>query len=96
MARIALVNAPFRSHVAAMMRLADVLVRQGHELIVWAPEEWRAAVEQLGARFEPSVARDPAALAVLPLAAALASITGAGGRASDPAAARPRCRRPDS
>ena len=54
MARIALVNAPFRSHVAAMMRLADVLVRQGHELIVWAPEEWRAQTEQLGARLEPS------------------------------------------
>ncbi len=42
------------------MRLADVLVRQGHELIVWAPEQWRAAVEDLGARFEPSSPRDPA------------------------------------
>jgi MGT family glycosyltransferase len=53
-ARIALVNVPFPSHVAAMMRLADVLVRQGHELIVWAPEQWRGQVEQLGARLEPS------------------------------------------
>jgi MGT family glycosyltransferase len=58
-ARIALVNAPFRSHVAAMMRLADVLVRQGHELMVWAPEEWRATVEQLGARLEPSSPQMP-------------------------------------
>ena len=53
-ARIALVNAPFRSHVAAMLRLADVLARQDHELIVWAPEERRSAVERLGARLEPS------------------------------------------
>ncbi len=54
MARIALINAPFHSHIAAMMRLGDVLVRQGHELVVWAPTEWRAAVEELGACFQPS------------------------------------------
>lgn len=54
MGRIALVNVPFHSHVAAMMRLAAVLAHQGHELIVWAPEEWRAQVEKLGARLEPS------------------------------------------
>jgi MGT family glycosyltransferase len=36
------------------MRLAAVLVRQGHELIVWAPEEWRAQTERLGAQLEPS------------------------------------------
>jgi MGT family glycosyltransferase len=53
-ARIALVNVPFHSHVAAMMRLAGVLARQHHELIVWAPEEWRAQVEELGAQFELS------------------------------------------
>jgi MGT family glycosyltransferase len=53
-ARIALVNAPFPSHIAAMMRLADVLIRQGHELVVWAPERWRAQVERVGARLEPS------------------------------------------
>jgi MGT family glycosyltransferase len=73
-ARIALVNAPFHSHVAAMLRLGDVLTRQGHELIVWAPESWRAQAEQLGARFEPSAPDipriEPAALAV-----ALAAIT---------------------
>ena len=74
MARIALVNAPFRSHVAAMMRLGQVLARQGHELTVWAPVEWRAEVEQLGARFEPSSPEVPR-LPVLPLAAALASTT---------------------
>jgi MGT family glycosyltransferase len=73
-ARIALVNVPFRSHVAAMMRLADVLARQGHELIVWAPEEWRPRVEQLGARFEPSAPEMPR-LQGAALAAAFASIT---------------------
>lgn len=74
MARIALVNAPFHSHIAAMMRLAEVLVRQGHELIVWAPAQTRARVEQLGARFEPSLPalpRPPAGR----LAAELASTT---------------------
>jgi MGT family glycosyltransferase len=62
-ARIALVNAPFHSHVAAMMRLAGVLARQGHELIVWAPEAWRGQVQELGARFElssPDIPRVPA------------------------------------
>ena len=54
MARIALVNAPFRSHVGATMRLARVLAKQGHELTVWAPEEWRDQVDRLGARLEPS------------------------------------------
>ena len=73
-ARIALVNVPFRSHVAAMMRLGDVLARQGHELIVWAPEEWRRAVEQLGAAFEPSAPEMPR-LQGAALAAAFASIT---------------------
>lgn len=53
-ARIALVNAPFRSHVAAMIRLADVLARQGHQLVVWAPEQWGAEVQRLRARLEPS------------------------------------------
>jgi MGT family glycosyltransferase len=62
-ARIALVNVPFHSHVAAMMRLAGVLVRQEHELVVWAPDEWRGQVEELGARFElssPEIPRVPA------------------------------------
>ncbi len=74
MARVALVNVPFRSHVEAMMRLADVLVRQGHELIVWAPVQWRPAVEQLRARFEPSSPEMPR-LRGAALAAAFASIT---------------------
>jgi MGT family glycosyltransferase len=47
------VNVPFRSHVSAMLRLTGVLVRQGHEVIVWAPERWRAQAEDLGAGFEP-------------------------------------------
>ena len=53
-ARIALVNTPFHSHVAAMLRLATVLRTQGHELVVWAPEHWRDQVLELGALHEPS------------------------------------------
>jgi MGT family glycosyltransferase len=62
-ARIALVNVPFHSHVAAMMRLAGVLVQQDNELVVWAPGGWRSQVEELGARFElssPEIPRVPA------------------------------------
>jgi MGT family glycosyltransferase len=62
-ARLALINVPFRSHIEAMMRLAVVLRHQGHELIVWAPEAWRPSVEELGARFElssPEMPRPPA------------------------------------
>jgi MGT family glycosyltransferase len=44
-----------------MMRLADVLATQGHELIVWAPVEARARAEQLGARFEQSSPAIPTA-----------------------------------
>jgi MGT family glycosyltransferase len=62
-ARIALVNVPFHSHVAAMMRLAGVLAGQGHELIVWAPNQWRDQFAGIGARFElsaPEIPRVPA------------------------------------
>lgn len=44
-----------------MMRLAGVLARQDHELVVWAPEGWRAQVQRLGARFEPSSPEMPRA-----------------------------------
>jgi MGT family glycosyltransferase len=60
-ARIALVNAPFHSHIAAMMRLAGVLAGQGHDLVVWAPLPWQAHVERLGARFHPSSPEMPRA-----------------------------------
>lgn len=71
-ARLALINVPFRSHIEAMMRLAGVLVRQDHELIVWAPREWRPSVEALGARFElssPEMPRPPASRLAAELAA---------------------------
>jgi MGT family glycosyltransferase len=51
-ARIALVNVPFYSHTGAMTRLAGVLVRQGHEVIVWAHDLSREQIEACGARFE--------------------------------------------
>lgn len=57
-----------------MLRLAGVLDRQGHELIIWAPEQWRAPVEDLGARFEPSVSEIPRVPGPV-LAAELASLT---------------------
>jgi MGT family glycosyltransferase len=57
-----------------MLRLAEVLARQGHELIIWAPEEQRSAVADLGARFEPSVDEIPRVPGSL-LAAELASVT---------------------
>lgn len=57
-----------------MLRLAEVLARQGHELIVWAPEEWRPAVEDLQARFEPSVSEIPRVPSPV-LAAELAALT---------------------
>jgi MGT family glycosyltransferase len=50
-ARIAVVNIPFYSHAEAATRLSGVLVRQGHEVIVWAPERCRGQIEACGARF---------------------------------------------
>jgi MGT family glycosyltransferase len=74
LARIALVNVPFRSHVAAILRLAGVLVRQGHEVIVWAPERWREQAEDLGAGFESHAPELPRAYGYR-FAAELASMT---------------------
>jgi MGT family glycosyltransferase len=52
-AKIAVVHVPYFSHIDAAMRLSRVLMRQGHQLVVWAPEEWREEVESYGALFEP-------------------------------------------
>jgi MGT family glycosyltransferase len=57
-----------------MMRLAGVLARQGHDLVVWAPEEWRAEVDGLGAQLVPSSPEMPRDVGRR-LAAELASIT---------------------
>jgi len=51
-AKIALVNAPYFSHVGTLMRLTDVLVRQGHEVVVWAPERCRERVQAWEGTFE--------------------------------------------
>jgi MGT family glycosyltransferase len=48
MARIAVVHVPFFSHIEAAMRLTRVLVRQGHDVIAWAPEAWREQIESDG------------------------------------------------
>lgn len=52
MAKIAVVHVPYFSHIDAAMRLGRVLIRQGHQLVVWAPEAWREEIESCGALFE--------------------------------------------
>ena len=52
MAKIALVNVPYFSHVEALLRLARVLARQNHELVVWAPMRSRQTVEELPGTFQ--------------------------------------------
>jgi len=59
-AKIAVVNVPFYSHIEAMLRLSAVLKRQGHSLIAWGPEAWRETIEGSGAAFvlhEPEMPR---------------------------------------
>ena len=51
-AKIAVVHVPYFSHIDAAMRLGRVLIRQGHQLVVWAPEAWREEIESCGALFE--------------------------------------------
>ena len=60
--------------MAAILRLAGVLVRQGHEVIVWAPERWREQAEDLGAGFESHAPELPRAYGYR-FAAELASMT---------------------
>lgn len=63
------------SHAQVITRLADVLVRQGHEVTVWAPERWHEQVRARGARFEPHEAEVVRAKRGFRLAAELATIT---------------------
>lgn len=73
--RIGLVSTARYSHAQAITRLAEVLVRQGHEVTVWAPERWREQVRAHGARFEPHEPEVVRGKRGFPLAAELASIT---------------------
>jgi MGT family glycosyltransferase len=59
MSRIAVVNVPFYSHVGALTRLTDVLVRQGHEVLAWAPEVAREEIEVTGASFAAHLPQMP-------------------------------------
>jgi len=52
LAKIAVVNVPFYSHTGAATRLSEVLVRQGHSVVAWAPDTWREPIEAIGASFE--------------------------------------------
>jgi len=73
--RIGLVSTSLYSHAQAITRLAEVLVRQRHEVTVWAPEPWHEWVHEGGARFErhePGVVRGKRGFR---LAAELATIT---------------------
>jgi MGT family glycosyltransferase len=59
MAKVAVVNVPFFSHVGALMRFARVVVQLGHEVIVWGPRDCREQVDGWGATFELHEPRMP-------------------------------------
>lgn len=73
--RIGLVSTALYSHAHAITRLAQVLVRQGNEVTVWAPERWHEQVQAGGARFEPHEPEVVRGKRGFRLAAALAAIT---------------------
>jgi MGT family glycosyltransferase len=74
MARIGIVNVPFYSHVEAATRLGEVLLRLGHELVVWAPEPCREGVEKIGASFQPQEVEMPLAGNFMQFAADMAAV----------------------
>jgi MGT family glycosyltransferase len=62
MARIAMPHIGLGGHLGPAARLGAVLVRQGHEVMAWAPERYREQIEATGARFiehEPLATRVP-------------------------------------
>lgn len=75
MARIAIVHVPFYSHIQAARRLTRVLVRQGHEVIAWAPESWRGEIESDGTRFHVHEPRMPESIGFVCFVADLAETT---------------------
>jgi len=51
--KILFVNANLKGHVHPTLEMAEVLVRQGHEVTYFTGEDFREAVQELGARFVP-------------------------------------------
>jgi MGT family glycosyltransferase len=74
-AKIAVVHVPYFSHIDAAMRLSRVLKRQGHELVVWAPEAWREEVESCGALFQLHEPEMPQSNSFMSFVASLARTT---------------------
>jgi MGT family glycosyltransferase len=74
-AKIAVVNVPFFSHIGAAIRLCGVLSRQGHSLVVWGPSRWQAQIEATGVRFELHEPPMPRVVGFMNFAATLAATT---------------------
>ena len=53
MAKIGVAHVGWVGHVGPANRLTAVLARQGHRLVAWAPEQFRAGVEAAGAELRP-------------------------------------------
>ena len=53
MSKIALINIGLHGHVNPTLAFTTELVRRGHDVLYFAPEEFRTVVERTGARFHP-------------------------------------------
>jgi MGT family glycosyltransferase len=74
-ATVAILNVAFEGHVAPAVRLAGVLVRQGHRILSWAPDWWREPIEARGAEFRPQGGLRGPITSPIGFAAALAEAT---------------------
>src|SRR4051812_38869588 len=75
MAKIAVVHVPFYSHIEALMRLTRVLLRQGHEIIAWAPKGWDEEAESEGFVFHEHEPEMPRTKGFINFVAAMAETT---------------------
>jgi MGT family glycosyltransferase len=74
MATVAMPHVGLGGHLIPAARFGEVLCRQGHRVIAWAPERYRRLIEPTGAEFrphEPADTRQPFA-SLVEFAAALA------------------------